>query len=556
MRTDALQPHPKTAEGQTPADTGQRAIDGVAGQSDPLRKLARRAALASANGILTQGVQFIIGFAVTPFVARTLGQTDFGLWTLLWQTNNYLSLGQFRVANMLKLRLAVGQGRLTPDEKRRLATATLWLVCLFLIPISALSVLAATQVDRFFHLGPSSAGIAACALILVSGALAVNQFGGIAGAILRGENVEYAFAGIPAVTMLSITGFSVLFLFLGYGIVGLGCAHLLGQTLGALLTWSAARRAVNWIGFGRTSGAEVLAQAKDSLWSMVSTTSQMVLSNFDLMLVGILFGSATAAEYYVAGALTRFLQLPVATAIGVVGSGMAGLFGSGNLDRLARANHEFAVLALTASGVTGALIIGLNSGFTTLWMGPEYHASMGLTAGILVGGVSLLFVNSAMNLYDAALEFKYRTLYIWLGIAVGIASGIVLGARLGIAGFALGQFFGRAVTLLGLSLHLTRKYQVKPAFPLRPLLVNVTLWAALLPLNLSVASWTEFFLKGIVLAATAMVVNYFLGLHREDRATVRNRVRQLLAAVFAYRLPPPGSKSPDSLSRPLNKDPR
>src|SRR4029079_17726029 len=57
------------------------------------RNLSHRALLGMLGGLLNQGATLFTALVLTPLTASLLGQSMFGVWTMISQIGNYLSLG-------------------------------------------------------------------------------------------------------------------------------------------------------------------------------------------------------------------------------------------------------------------------------------------------------------------------------------------------------------------------------------------------------------------------------------------------------------------------------
>ena len=508
----------------------------------PVRKnLSRRTLLGTAGGLLTQGATLFTNLLLTPVIAGLLGQALFGVWTMINQINNYIALGEFRVASVLKYQLAGLQHSEDFPHKRRLVGASVVLLAVIL-PLLALAIAAAAWMSPAIFPGVHEHLPAIRWAMGISGAgMLLMQVVSVPGGVMRGENLDYKAMWLRSslVVFTSVVGLGLLFY--GWGLIGLAVAVLLRQIIYTIVWQVLACRHVSWYGVERPSRDEVSSAARGSVWVFCSGLGFLALSTGDLILAGIMLGPAAASTYYITGALLRFAVMPMGSLNAASGPGMAGLCGAGDWDRLGKVMNDYSLISQFYLAWIGSVALAVNASFVTSWMGSSYDGGHLLLALLLVGRVLLTQLEVDGNVLDGMLCFRQRAMVLVGGVALALVVSVWAGRQWGLAGLAAGPLAGRVLTLV-----LFRRLiaSVQPGLRLggmfrpRLLIVTVALWAFAWTSIQSFhpVGWTTLAVISAITAAISFVILCFVGLGAADRGLIQTRFGNLLHR-FASRLP-------------------
>src|ERR1051325_7813344 len=178
-----------------------------------------------ARSILSNWVLFgfnaIVGFLLSPFVVHHLGNTQYGIWTLLGSMVGYLGLLDLgvRVAVTRYVAGFVGAGDYRSVERHMAVAMRLY----FVIGATVLlgSVVLAASAHRLTGIPPELLGSARVALVLIGGALAVSLMAGVFGGLVIGfGGFDLPNGGGLGIGLLRVAGV-LLALSTGHGIVAL-----------------------------------------------------------------------------------------------------------------------------------------------------------------------------------------------------------------------------------------------------------------------------------------------------------------------------------------------
>ena len=508
----------------------------------PARKnLSRRTLLGTAGGLLTQGATLFTNLVLTPVIAGLLGQSLFGVWTMINQINNYIALGEFRVASVLKYQLAGLQHSRDFPHKRRLVGASVLLLAAIL-PLLSLAIIVVAWMSPAIFPGVHEHLPAIRWAMGISGAgMLLMQVVSVPGGVMRGENLDYKAMWLRSflVVFTSVVGLGLLFY--GWGLIGLAVAVLLRQIIYTIVWQVLACRHVSWYGVERPGSAEVSSAARGSVWVFCSGLGFLALSTGDLILAGIMLGPAAASTYYVTGALLRFAIMPLGSLNAASGPGLAGLCGAGDWTRLGKVMNDYSLITQFYLAWIGAVALAVNASFIHSWMGPSYDGGHLLLALLLVGRVLLTQIEVDGNVLDGMLCFRQRAMVLAGGVLLALAVSAWAGRHWGLAGMAAGPLAGRLLTLV-LFRRLISNAQpglhLGGMFRPRLLLVTLALWAlAWISIQrYQPSGWKSLAVTSAITAGLSFVLLCFVGLGAEDRGLIQARFGNLLHR-FASRLP-------------------
>jgi len=496
------------------------------------KNLSRRALLGTAGGLLNQGASLFTALVLTPMTASLLGQAMFGVWTMISQIANYLALGDFRVASVLKYQLASLQHSEDLEHKRRLVGASV-LLLLVILPLMFMALaVVAWQAPSIFQ-GPSEhhSGIV-WAIVTTGIAMVLTQVISIPGGVMRGENLDYIAMWLRS-SLMVVTGVAgVGLLMAGWGLMGLAFAVFARQIIFLLVWQRLARRHVAWYGVACPKKSEVVSFTQGSFWVFCSGLFFLALSTSDIILAGILLGPKAASIYYISGSLLRFILVPAGSFNAASGPGIAGLCGTADWRRLQRVMREYCLITHFYLALIGIVVLAVNSSFVALWMGQSYNGGNALLIALLAGRVLLSQLEADGNVLDGMMCFRQRALVLIAGAVLAVAISILAGREWGLTGVALGPVVGRLFTLVQFRRLIARTAcGLRPWDIVRPRLVIATaaLWALVCVSSRTfrAPNWLGALALGAIVTLIAFGLIYYTGLDAADRSVIQARFENL-----------------------------
>jgi len=451
---------------------------------------------------------------------------------MISQIGNYLCLGDFRVASVLKYQLASEQHSEDWEHKRRLVGASV-LLLLAILPCMLLALgVVAWQAPVIFQ-GPHEHLFATVWAVTISAiAMILTQVISIPGGVMRGENLDYKAMWLRS-SVIVLTGVAgVGLLMAGWGLIGLALAVLLRQIIYTLVWQRLAQRHVGWYGIACPRKSEVISFTGGSLWVFCSGLFLLALSTSDIVLAGILLGPKAASIYYITGSLLRFILMPANSLNAASGPGIAGLCGTADWQRLRRVMRDYWLVSHFYLALIGVVVLAVNSSFIVLWMGDSYNGGIALLLNLLVGRVLLSQLEADGNILDGMMCFRQRALVLTGGAVLAVSISILACRQWGLAGVALGPVVGRLFTVVQFRRLIARTPCGLRSWDIvRPRLVAATalLWALVCALSDAYrpSDWIMATAATGTLTLIAFGLIYYLGLAPADRGLIQARFNNL-----------------------------
>lgn len=421
-------------------------------------------------GYVSMLLTTLVSFLLTPFMLRRIGEHDWGLWLVGTQITAYLAMLDLGVLGLLPRETAYAKGRAAgdansrevPDVVARTLRITLWQMPLVAACAGLVWLL---MPDAWADLRKP------LSLVLVSfvALFPARTFQGV----LDGLQDLAFISSAQFLTWAAGTLTSVGLVLLGWGLSSLAVGWLVtqGGMMGACFVrllrkhphalprrlppvpWPTAR---DYLGRG--------------LWYTAGRFVLVLTTNSDLLIIGKLLGPAAVVTYTCTDKLVTLFANQPAMLLQVAGPGLSELKALQEKQRLHRVRLALVQLTLLASGGLATLVLGVNSGFVSWWVGPHLYAGFALTAA-LCADMMLRHFHSSVSAalfyagYEKRLTFVYAA-----DAAVTVTASVLLVPRLGVIGAPLGSLLGLCLASIPANLVLlARDSQTTPVSLLRSL---------------------------------------------------------------------------------------
>ena len=508
------------------------------------KELTQRASLTAVASLIDYAVKAAVTLFITPILLRGLGLALMGMWEVLYRLGGYMTATDGRPTEALRLVVAQKEATASLDEKQRWVGASLvvWLLMLPVILIVSIALVwymapAVTQAT-----GQDVATVRMTALMLVFAVL-LTSLGSIPESVLRGMNLGYKRMGLQAA--LNIIGgvLSVVVVWQGLGLVGLGATEVVRAVITGLVLLWLTRRFVKWYGAQKPLRSDVKGILKLSLWLTAGDVISKILLASDVIVLSAIVSPLIVPVYTWTGFAAR-------TAIGIhiflasaAIPGVGRLIGDGQLDRAARARHELMLLTWLFATVVCATILFWNHSFMTLWVGRDLYAGPWINLLIVATTVQTAFIRTDAFIIDAALRPQQRVLVSGASALLVLFLSILLTRPYGIVGLCIAILMGRTVQtivfpmLARSAIAGTASQRAVTTPRARWQSVKMMLAALLLFTAATFAgdhilahNWLEWIAGVAATTLLVAVLAMYLGLNKEGRKTVVNRVRAMIPA--------------------------
>ncbi|OKL39651.1 lipopolysaccharide biosynthesis protein [Pontibacter flavimaris] len=501
--------------------------------------LKQRAYLNSLTSILDFAVTQVTGFIVSPFIVSSLGSSMYGVWQMLGQMTGYAKIADTRATQVLKWTVAKKKD-VADEEELRSDVTSAFFITLFIIPlvliaggiVSWYAPLITKAEPQYYNLIRIT-----CSLLMLS--LVITKLFDLYESVLRGMNLSFKRMGLRAGIVAFGGGLKVLVLTLGYGLIGLSAVQVVITLVIGISYYLVVRKHISWFGFGRTSLSKIRSFSKVSGWYLADNGANLLLSNSDKILLGIV-ASPVVVTYYT---LTQFLPFAFQGLINRVVMGiipgvgkLLGLEEFAKVRKVTSTINSMTFLLTTASGVA---IILLNQSFLKIWVGDGLFA--GTTANLLIMVMIMqdTFIKHDAYIISATLDLKHKVLLTLFSGVIFILIGYFMADRFGIAGLCLSMIAGKLILHLGQQKILYQKLGYGSRAGTRIVKIRSLIVSLLL---LAIAAYLSTILKPLSLVQMAglaplafvapLCIFYWIGMQKEER----NELLELMSSIKFLKL--------------------
>src|SRR2546430_3102139 len=267
--------------------------------------LTQRASLNVIASLLDYGAKIAVGLVVVPILVGGLGRSLYGVWEMLGRLVGYMTAGDGRPTQALRLVISTLQASDDDGAKRRYVGGAI-VVWLLFLPV----VVAAGAGLVWF--APTITAVASalvpvvrltCALLTVS--LLFGNLASLPESVLRGMNLGYKRMGLQA--GLEVVGGALVAggIYVGLGMAGAAGAQVAFALLMGLCFWWVVRKYVPWFGVARPTRAEITGLLGLSAWYSAGEAVTKLLLASDVIILGIVLSPAAVTPYVLTGYAAR-----------------------------------------------------------------------------------------------------------------------------------------------------------------------------------------------------------------------------------------------------------
>src|SRR2546425_3180049 len=448
----------------------------------PAANLTQRASLNVVASLLDYGAKIAVNFLVIPILVTGLGRSLYGVWEMLGRLVGYLTAGDGRPTQALRLVVATMQASDDDAAKRRYVGAAFVVWILFLPVILAAGAVLVWAAPTITKAPPELRAAVRLGVALLVGGLLFANLASLPESVLRGMNLGYKRMGLQAALEIVGGALTAGAIAAGLGIAGAAGSQIVFAALLGATFWIVVKKYVPWFGVQRPTRADVRSLLGLSAWYSAGEAIAKVLLASDVIILGILVSPTAVASYVLTGYAARLaVNIHVLAAGGAI-PGVGGVVGRRRYDKAARLRRELLALTWLFVTVVGATVLLWNHSLLGLWVGPENYAGTPINLLIVLIMAQTAFIRSDAFVIDAALRPRLRVAVTAAAAALTIGLSTLLTMRFGMVGVCTGVLAGRLTqsiayprlvrTCLGPPSAGTRGWMV------RPLLVMSLLFAA------------------------------------------------------------------------------
>ena len=496
--------------------------------------LTQRASLNVVASLLDYGAKVAVGLVIVPILVGGLGRSLYGVWEMLGRLAGYMTAGDGRPTQALRLVISNLQASDDDDAKRRYVGGALVVWLLFLPVVIAAGVALVWLAPTITKVTPALAPMVrlTCALLTVS--LVFGNLASLPESVLRGMNLGYKRMGLQA--GLEVVGGALVAagIYVGLGMAGAAGGQVAFALLMGVCFWWVVGKYVPWFGVARPTRADVTGLLGLSAWYSVGEAITKLLLASDVIILGMVLSPAAVTPYVLTGYAARMAVNVHVLAAGGAIPGIGGVIGLRQYEKANGLRNELLAVTWLFAATVGVTILLWNRSFLGLWVGSQNYAGTWVNLLIVFTMAQTAFVRSDAYVIDSALQLRQRVLVTAVAAVLTIGLGIVLTWRFGMLGLCVGILTGRLTQSVAYPLLVRGCLGVtsrpSPSTILRPLVTMAALFtvAAYLGDRIVVQHWIPWVagVAGTVLAALGVALA--TGLPADVRAAVVRRGRELV----------------------------
>jgi O-antigen/teichoic acid export membrane protein len=493
----------------------------------------RRGAILSYATILVVNLS---GLLLTPFIIRTLGNAEYGLYLLIGSLAAYLGVLDFGLNNAVTRYVAQCAVKKDRTQEARFLGAALVVNVLAAIAIISLGAIFYANIDAWFSdtLDARQRDQARIMLLLLIANVVLTISSGMFTAICAGHE-RFTFPKmLNFLRYLVRIGLVFAILIAGGGAVSLVA---LDAALALVVFFLNAFYAIRSIGARFSMRSLSIRLVRSVLtfsgWVFLFAIIGQLQWHSGQIIVGRSIGMESVAVYGIG--------IMFGTYYGAFSTAITGLFlPRATYMTVANASSQELGKEMARIGRTALLILLLILGgfasfgheFLQLWAGPEYGSAWMVALVIMLAYTVPLVQSFANQLLEARALFAFKAKVYLVALPLGVVLGYYLLESLGVLGMALGISSGWVVAVVVMNVYYHRVLELDvPRFfgtllkGIAPAFVGSLAIAAALQV-MPGAGWSLLLVKIVIFAAAYAALMYLVGMNNQERNEVKGMIKR------------------------------
>ena len=413
--------------------------------SDTAQKLARGTSLRLVNTIATA----LVSVLIMPFVVHTLGDRNYGIWTLVATFVGYYGVLELGLAAAVSRYLASSLGAADPEGCNRVFNTSLRLYLGLGGVAFAVSCIIAALAPRFCRNAEDAALF--WRIILILGAsialmFPTRVFKGVLEAHLRFDLT----AGLELLSLFLRTGLMIPVLIAGYGVLGLAWTTFLTGIPSMVLHVYFAYKELPFLHFDPKYWERNTARTlfSYSAFSLIANLANILRFKLDAVVVAAFVGLAAVTHYKIGGVLTQYFLDLMSALMGVFPSVFSRQQGAQNYEAIKRTFFFASKISVCVASFIGFGMLAWGKPFIVRWMGPQYVDAYPVLVILVIGCTVSLWQGPSISLLYGISKLKFFALFNSIEGVANLVLSLVLVRRYGMIGVALGTLIPMLINKL------------------------------------------------------------------------------------------------------------
>ena len=376
-------------------------------------------------------VNMLIGVLYTPILTAKLGQTEYGLYSLVTSVISYLTILDFGFGNAIIIYTTRYRNKNEKDKEQKLHGMFFIIYSIIGIIAGIIGAILWFNVDNLFG-NTMSEGELSTAKVLM-GILTFNLVATFPLSIFSSIITSYEkFVFSKTLNLLRIILNPIIMLvLLNFGVKSIGLVILVTvlNITTLILNFIYCKTKLNIkLKFGKIDFKLLKEIMAYSVWIFLNSIMDKINWSLDQFILGIYAGSVAVAIYAVAGQLNQ-MYMNFSTAIsGVLLPKVTKMESNHASDKeftdifIKTGRVQYILMALI---ITGFVLFGKEF-IEIMWVGPEYSESYIIACILMIPMTIPLIQNVGLNILQAKNKYKFRVIILMIFAVVNVIISIIL----------------------------------------------------------------------------------------------------------------------------------
>jgi O-antigen/teichoic acid export membrane protein len=476
-------------------------------------------------------IGMIVAFFMMPFMIRKLGDTWYGILTLLQTLTGYYYFVDFGLATAVSRYISLNVAKKDSYNTNVIINTSLCIYVLMALAIAGIT-LAVSFFARSFVSDASALHVVRICIIVLGLNLALEfpfkAFAGLMGAFMRYDLLTYS----HFLNLALSTALTYVLLVKGYGILALCIAGLVCSQISNIIFYAIAKHLFPDMRLGRAyfKTDRIKELLGYSIWSFVMQLGEQMRFRVDAFVIGYALASSYVTHFTVGANIATYLLSLIFRATNFLTPLFTKYFAKGDYDeirgKLLIVTKINTILAVFGGGM--AIMIG--QAFLTRWMGEDYLDAYPVMVVLVVAVVLETIQNPSNNVLMAISKHRFFAI---VNVAEGLANlgiSIALVGKYGILGVALGTLIPLTISrLVVLPIYVSKCIQLS----LRRYYMNMVNVACITLVylisiyiltkdSLNIPDYSSLAILSVLASLPYLLVIIFLFLNKSERSFVRD----------------------------------
>ena len=485
-------------------------------------------------------LNMLIGVLYTPILTGKLGQSEYGLYSLVTTIISYLTILDFGFGNAIIIYTAKYRASKEKEKEEKLHGMFLVIYTIIGIVAGLIGIILCCNVDSLFGKTMTVAELSKARILMAI--LAFNLVVTFAFSIFSYIITAYEkfiFSKILNIIRIAINPIIMIILLnMGYKSIALVLVTTILNILVLLINFVYCKTKLKIkFRFGKFDKVLLKAIAALSIWVFLNSIIDKINWTLDQFVLGIVKGTKEVGIYSVASHLmTMYINFSVALS-GVLLPRIA------MMEEKSADDKEYTELFVRTGRLQYILMALVTTGFllygrefiNILWVGPEYDQAYFIALIMMIPTIVPLIQNVGLNILQVKKQYKFRVIALSVLAVFNVGISIVLAKKYGGIGAAIGTTLA---TILGAGIFMNIFYYKKTKIDIPLFWKNI--FKLSIPVIISV--WLGFLIKYFVHIDTAlklsteiiiytiayMILVWFLGMNKYEKNLILNPLRKVL----------------------------